>query len=258
MAFILPDLQFPTEPQLARTATDRREQTLPSVRRALEKFKSQAVPNVLDEGEAAISPDEVLAGANGLGWSLVQNDPARDGLNERGAMTIEMEISTRSAVTLIGRVLACAPVLESTGETCAEILGTPWVDVIMRQIPGASDSPNTRGLSVIELTAYETEAAPRAVPRSAVDKQELADQASHVIRMQRSFTVPLAFPTSLRLTLQFTDGSLLLRMHLSQVRESLVEMRLKDFGTCMPMIKLRSGRQPFTSSVMRASFQRVL
>jgi hypothetical protein len=250
MALVNPESLLRGDAHLSECSSS--SSTADSVHRAIEKFIARTTRAATDTGRPVMGADAVLDG--GLGWSLVQRDPYRDGLNARGCVAIDMEISTRSAVTLIGRVFACVPALDEQGETFSEISKVIWVDVLLRQIPGsANDNPNMRGLSVIELSAYEKPQLPSAL--GGVDRPStMVGEDIEVVHTQRSFTMPLAFSTALTLQVQFQDGSLLLRMRHSQTMESLVEMRLKQFGRCVPMIKMRSGRQPFTSGVMHASF----
>jgi hypothetical protein len=229
------------------------EAQMPSaVRQAIEKFSGYKTSMSSNVADADMRSDTVLESS--LGWCLVQRDPYGEGLNVRGGMTMELEVSTRSAVASIGRVLACGPALDDQGKPVANILKGMWVDILLRHIPGsANDSPKMRGLSVIEVSAYESD-----VTSPTMEAQDALFGANtepgQNVQTQRSFTVPLAFSTALTLQILFQEGSLLLRMQNTNTSEALVEMRIARFGHCMPMVKLRSGRQPFTSGVTHASF----
>ena len=176
-----------------------------------------------------------------LGWTLVQDNPTHDGLSQQGQMHFEIEFSTRAAVAVIAHVLPCAPDTGQPGTelpTSAEPMTHEWLEVTMRQIPNSWEP--AFGLSIVEIVRCNAESR--------------LEQVSHSVRS-------VMFPTELyglyNLQISYRDGTIQLTVQHHESGQCLVQASASDFGSCMPMVRLRSGRQPFSSSVLRANFNRV-
>lgn len=185
--------------------------------------------------DAGINPD-IGYGPDSLGWSVLRQDPIHAGLAGESETKILIEFVTRSATAMVGQVLACDHAKGADGHAHAEVNHRLWVDILLRQIP----QQTSNGLSTFEFSA-----------------QALTEQGLEVRKTARSVLMPVELQARFLLIMAFQRGYLRLGLHSADRREQLSCLEIDHFGGCTPVLRLRSGRQPFSSSVVRANYELV-
>jgi hypothetical protein len=163
------------------------------------------------------------------GWTYLRADPRGVGLSLVGDCIADLEIAASSATVLLGQVWPSLEMVDEVGAPIAAIDTRRWINIWLRQFP--ANHTGMMNLSTIELHAMSA---------------ERPDDP----KITKSPLMPMELACAFAVRCRYKLGKIGVDVYGSDQR--LASIETGQFGACLPVMKLRHGKQPHSSGVLSA------